>query len=250
MKSKLSKLIYVLRLFGFDAGRILHLRNLPQFLRDFFKFKRLGDVHGLHPILFNYGEHAGIAGGAYFHHDLLVAQKIFKANPSKHIDVGSRIDGFVAHVAAFRAIEVLDIRPLDVGHENIKFKQIDFMESKLNDSTDSLSCLNALEHFGLGRYGDPIDPDGHKRGFRNLLRILSSGGILYLAVPVGEKSRVIFNAHRIFNARDVFEWSENNWVLEKFHYVNSEGSLEKNIDIMKFTTTDAMGCGIYEIRKL
>jgi hypothetical protein len=29
---------------------------------------------------------------------------------------------------------------------------------------DSLSCLHALEHFGLGRYGDPIDPRGHEKG--------------------------------------------------------------------------------------
>jgi hypothetical protein len=35
---------------------------------------------------------------------------IHKLNPVRHIDIGSRIDGFVANVAAFRKIEVLDVR--------------------------------------------------------------------------------------------------------------------------------------------
>ena len=36
----------------------------------------------------------------------IFAQKIFKACPEKHIDIGSRIDGFVAHVATYRKIAV------------------------------------------------------------------------------------------------------------------------------------------------
>ena len=53
---------------------------------------------------------SGIASGHYFHQDLLVARKIFQHNPQKHVDIGSRTDGFVAHVATFREIEVFDIR--------------------------------------------------------------------------------------------------------------------------------------------
>ena len=41
-------------------------------------------------------------------------------NLKRHVDIGSRLDGFVAHVASFREIEVLDIRPLKVNkHKNI-----------------------------------------------------------------------------------------------------------------------------------
>jgi len=28
------------------------------------------------------------------------------------VDIGSRVDGFVAHVASFREIEVFDVRPI------------------------------------------------------------------------------------------------------------------------------------------
>ena len=48
----------------------------------------------------------------YFIQDLYMAQNIFKDNPKKHVDIGSRIDGFVANVASFREIELLDIRDI------------------------------------------------------------------------------------------------------------------------------------------
>jgi len=58
-------------------------------------------------------DQSGTASGHYFHQDLLVASRIFINNPEKHVDIGSRIDGFVAHVASFREIEVFDIRSLE-----------------------------------------------------------------------------------------------------------------------------------------
>lgn len=117
---------------------------------------------------------SGSATGHYFHQDLLVAQKIFKKKPERHIDIGSRVDGFVAHVAAFRKIEVLDIRPLENKTENIHFVQQDLMSDSKDykESTDSMSCLHTIEHFGLGRYNDPIDADGHIKGLNNMYTLL------------------------------------------------------------------------------
>ena len=71
---------------------------------------------------------AGIAKGHYFHQDLLVSQMIFNDNPKNHIDIGSRIDGFIAHVASYREIEVADIRKLDSNIKNVKFSHYDFMK--------------------------------------------------------------------------------------------------------------------------
>lgn len=82
---------------------------------------------------------SGNASGHYFHQDLLVAQKIYLANPATHVDVGSRIDGFVTHVASFRKIEIFDVRPLQQSpYPNIIFVQADFMGdcSKLKNYCD------------------------------------------------------------------------------------------------------------------
>ena len=145
---------------------------------------------------------SGIIGGHYFHQDLLVARRIYNNKPKIHVDVASRIDGLVAHIASFRKIEIFDIRPLSkLKIKNIKFTQLDLMKT-LNNSLieycDSLSCLHAVEHFGLGRYGDKIDYDGYILGLNNLYLMLKKGGKFYFSVPIGIQ-RIDFDANRVFS---------------------------------------------------
>ena len=161
---------------GFNPRKLISISNYPKYLRHLLEFQRLGgEITHRYTILDDFSEQAGSTKGHYFHQDLLVASLIHKHNPVRHIDIGSRVDGFVAHVASYRPIEVFDVRELAIAcHENIKFTRADLMIDDVSRwaITDSLSCLHALEHFGLGRYGDPIDPKGHIKGFNNLLKIL------------------------------------------------------------------------------
>lgn len=143
--------------------------------------------------------------GEYFWQDLAVARMVMAANAKRHLDVGSRIDGFVGHVSVVREIEIIDIRPITDQIPNVVFRQADMMGTlppELVGCCDSLSCLHAIEHFGLGRYGDPIDASGLVTGIRNLATMLSAGGILYLSTPIGIE-RVEFNAHRISDPRSI-----------------------------------------------
>ena len=84
--------------------------------------------------------------------------------------------------------------------KNIHFVQADLMAdcSHLHNSSTSISSLHAIEHFGLGRYGDPVRPDGHLLGLDNIYRILRNEGKFYFSVPIGPQ-RVEFNAHRVFS---------------------------------------------------
>lgn len=205
-----------------------------------------GAISELYPVLGEAALEAGGASGHYFHQDLLVAREIFKRNPRRHIDVGSSVYGFVSHVASFREIEVLDVRPLSqVPHPSIRFSQADLMQlpQGYESICDSVSCLHALEHFGLGRYGDPIDPQGHLKGFRNLVRMLEPGGAFYLGIPVG-KPKVCFNAHRVFAPDDPLRWAPNALKLDAFHYVDDMGNLHLSASLDRaFQLT--YGCGIY-----
>ena len=108
---------------GFDPRRILSLRHYPKYRNQYNQFKKKGGVvTNIYPIFTDYDDQAGVASGHYFHQDLLVASFIYDNNPIRHIDIGSRIDGFVAHVASFRQIEVMDVRELSsTGHKNISF---------------------------------------------------------------------------------------------------------------------------------
>ena len=231
------------------------------FLRDYFELRRqakkLQHVFSFgkfYPCLEDRFLTSGTASGHYFHQDLLVANRIFINNPTKHVDVGSRIDGFVAHVASFREIEVFDVRPLENTIPNIRFKQADLMSSNFNlrDYCDSVSSLHAIEHFGLGRYGDKIDFDGHSKGLDNIYRMLKEGGKFYFSVPIG-KQRIEFNAHRVFSVKYLIEILEGKYRIDFFSYVNDKGDLAKDIllssqDIENNYSCN-YGCGIFELTK-
>lgn len=239
-----------------------YLKLMPSFLKEYGELKRQArqksngfPFGNFYPCFEDRSQESGVASGHYFHQDLLVAGQIFKNNPLKHVDVGSRVDGFVAHVASFREIEVFDIRKLTNSINNIKFVQADFMNENFNitDYCDSLSCLHALEHFGLGRYGDKINYNGHLMGWNNLHKILKKNGKLYFSVPIG-KQRIEFNAHRVFSIATLLQMMEGRYQIDLFSYVNDAGELIKDATINEKSIHDNFschyGCGIFELTKL
>src|SRR5271163_1627119 len=227
--------------------------NRRKFISDAVQWMRLGGrIDSFWPRMDEWRETAGRASGHYFHQDLLVAQHIFRANPLRHLDIGSRINGFVAHVASFRTVEVMDIRPLPNPIENVKFVQNDLMRPNPDyfGYADSISSLHAIEHFGLGRYGDRVDPQGHCRGFNTLVQMLEPRGTLYISFPVGRR-RVEFNAHRVFDPIDIFSWPcADALELLDFQYVGDDGHLHGDCSPEELSERQLHhGCGIYVFRR-
>lgn len=208
------------------------------------------------PCLWDRLDKAGVAVGQYFFQDLLVARKIYERKPSVHVDIGSRVDGFVSHVAVFMKIRVLDIREVNSADPNIEFERCDIMIDDPDrwGSVSSLSCLHALEHFGLGRYGDSIDFEGHVAGLRNMVKMLKVGGIFYLSVPISSLQRIEFDAHRVFSIPylvSLFERFELS--IRDFHYVGDDGFLRQSASLeggeAARTFGLSYGCGIFELQK-
>ncbi len=237
---------------GFNARRAYcGVRGLPVFVRDKWRFTREPAVPGFQfargtpgPCLGDRYLAGGSASGAYFHQDLWAARHIYHANPRRHIDVGSRVDGFVAHVAVFRTIEVLDIRPLSGTEKNIVFRKADVMRELTEDDLgccDSLSCLHALEHFGLGRYGDPVKADGFLHGWKALYDLLEPGGMLYFSVPIGPP-RIEFNAHRVFSIQQICQLIDDRFTIMDFSYIDDQGDLHSNCTIDDPDASHNFGC--------
>jgi len=196
------------------------------------------------PYLFDIDAESGSTRGHYFHQDLLVARKIFEKRPHKHLDVGSRLDGFVAHLCCFMPVAVADIRPLISKIKNLSYVQVNMMEelpANMQQGYPSVSCLHALEHFGLSRYGDPLDAIGHIKGIKQLKNALAPGGTLYLSVPIGQQ-RIEFNAHRVFSIAHVLELAGNDLMLEEFHYVDDAGELHENESTAGNSASNNYGC--------
>jgi SAM-dependent methyltransferase len=214
---------------GIDPRKTLRsLQGLTRYVNDFFRFRAhyRGSIEFV-PCLQDWHEEGGATKNEYFWQDLLVARKIFEAKPEIHVDIGSRVDGFVSHVASFRNIEVLDVRPIAARIPGVSFRQADLMSPVLDmrHYCDSLSCLHALEHFGLGRYGDPVRHNGHQQGLANMATLLREGGRFYLSVPIGIE-RVEFNANRVFDPRTIVKIAVGyDLVLIELMVVHSGGEL-------------------------
>jgi SAM-dependent methyltransferase len=221
--------------FGLDARRFIQsLLGIPRYVNDWFSFRKnySGKVT-FFPCLHDWCEEGGTASGEYFWQDLYVAQQVFSTNPNRHVDIGSRVDGFAAHVASFREIEIFDIRPITSNVPGMVFRQADLMNpiDVPESYCDSLSCLHALEHFGLGRYGDPINPEGHIIGLHNMVKILKPGGVFYLSSPIGLE-RVEFNGQRVFDPQKLVQLAaEQGLLLKSFSSVQLGGVLQEANDI-------------------
>lgn len=247
----------ILLALGWDPWRfIAALRFSPTFLRQVAalqsNLKRSADNFPIRwvSILSNRYMPGETAKDHYFHQDLWAARHIFSARPQDHIDVGSRIDGFVAHLLCFRVVRVLDVRPLTSRMDGLTFGQADFMgEVPADFRADSVSCLHALEHFGLGRYGDPLDLDGWKKGLENLAKITKSDGLLYISVPIGNVQSIEFNAHRIFSPTTIVDAARRlDLSLVEFSYIDDNGDFVERVDPQGVRCD--FGCGCYMFRKI
>jgi hypothetical protein len=232
VKNKLLKIHWVLSSqFGINPLNFLQaFRGIPRYLRNLRQFrKRYSGKLILVPCLHDWQEEGGATKSEYFWQDLLVARAIFDAKPQRHVDIGSRVNGFVAHVASFREIEVFDVRPITTEVPGVVFKQADLMHpvsmSFSEGYCDSLSCLHAIEHFGLGRYGDPIDSLGYEQGIANMAQLLQPGGSFYLSTPIGQE-RVEFNANRVFDPRTIIQCAEANKLrLKELTVIDARGGV-------------------------
>jgi hypothetical protein len=255
-KRQARQLIHWLSLLGLDPVRAHNnARAVPRFLGDLLRYRQSGQhprfplrAGLLLPMLSDYSDSAGGARGHYFHQDLWAARKIYARRPREHVDIGSRIDGFIAHVLTFMPVKALDVRPLASTVEGLTFVQADATDlSTLADcSVESLSSLHAVEHFGLGRYGDAIAPDACFRAMRAMMRVLSSGGRLYFSVPIG-RERLQFNAHRVFAPSTILDTFSGLQLLS-FSAVNDSGDFHPDASPEAFAAS-TYACGMFEFTR-
>lgn len=172
--------------------------------------------------------------GNYFWQDLWAAKQVIKSGVKTHFDIGSRLDGFIAHLlAADIHVTMIDVRdfPGKVPSLDTIVDDATSLRQIADESIESMSALCSLEHFGLGRYGDPVNPEACFQCFDNIQKKLKKGGRFYLSVPVG-KERVEFNAHRVFYASTIAECFQG-LHLDEFSCA-AEGEIECNVDIHQY----------------
>ncbi|MBX3354360.1 MAG: class I SAM-dependent methyltransferase [Phycisphaeraceae bacterium] len=206
-----------------EPRRILGLRHLPRFFRDWRRLRRAGMTARLSDTWPQLADRTASTpfDPHYFFQGAWLARQLAQRRPTCHVDVGSDLR-VVGVVSAFVPTTFLDLRPAAIAVPGLTPQAGDLNALPFADgSLESLSCMHVIEHIGLGRYGDPIDPDGSVKACRELARVLRPGGWLFLSTPVGQP-RVEFNAHRIFDPQ-VIESMVAPLALTSFAWVDDRG---------------------------
>jgi ubiquinone/menaquinone biosynthesis C-methylase UbiE len=101
-----------------------------------------------------------------------------------------------------------------------------------DESVESLSALCSLEHFGLGRYGDPVDPEAHKKAMASIERVMKPKGNVYISVPIAKQPGLLFHAHRIYSPQLICEYFSACELVE-FSHTSLQG-LVKDTSVSEF----------------
>lgn len=183
----------------------------------------------------------------YIYHPAWAARILATTKPALHADFSS-ILSFSSIVSAFVPIKFFDFRPAHLNLNGWEGNFADLCKLDIQDHTyESVSCMHTVEHIGLGRYGDALDPIGDIKAINELKRITKSNGNILFVTPVG-KQRIEYNAHRIYSFELIIQLFENCELVD-FSLITDEGTYIENA-APELVKNQNYGCGCFWFKKI
>lgn len=186
----------------------------------------------------------------YIYHTGWAARVLMNSKPKIHYDFSSSLY-FISIVSAFQKIKFFDFRPAKLELSNLDSESADLCALDFPDnSIESLSCMHVIEHIGLGRYGDPLDVRGDLKAMAELIRVTKIGGSILFVVPIGGKSKIIFNAHRIYTFEQIREYFKN-FDLIDFYFITDQDFIPHAVHFPTnaLLSNQDYGCGCFHFIK-
>jgi SAM-dependent methyltransferase len=92
---------------------------------------------------------------------------------------------------------------------------------------DVAISLSSFDHDGLGRYGDPLAPDGDLLAMNEVYKMVKPGGYLIMSVPIGE-DLVIWNLMRRYGRKRLPKLLQGWEVVERLGWEEERLDMDNN----------------------
>lgn len=229
---------------------LVGLRAFPRFVADWKAYARMPQAETLRardsfPCLHDRTA-AHELDAHYFYVNGWAMRRVVQTAPDAHTDIASEAI-FANLLGAIVPTRFVDYRPLNATLPGLTCIGGDILALPFEtNSCSSVSCLHVAEHIGLGRYGDPLDPEGTKKAACELARVLAPGGNLFFALPIG-RPRLCFNGHRVHATQTILDYFPD-LELREFTGVHDDGRFVEHVPIDTFSKSE-YACGMFWFRK-
>lgn len=105
----------------------------------------------------------------------------------------------------------------------------DALEGEILEQLDNAATFSSIEHSGLGRFGDPLSPNGDIEAMKQMHCMLKNNGLLFIGdLPTvnSKKGALKFNALRIYGRKRLEMLFEGWSIVDRVS--NGEYVLKKN----------------------
>lgn len=182
----------------------------------------------------------------YIYHPAWAARILAQTRPAFHVDISSTLT-FSTIVSAFVPVKFYDYRPADLKLSGLESDFADLNRLPFEDSSlPSLSCMHTIEHVGLGRYGDALDPKGDIKAIEELKRVVQPGGDLLFVTPVGQP-KIEFNGQRVYSYDQIIS-SFAPLKLIEFSLIPDKGGIINQAS-PQLIENENYGCGCFWFKK-
>jgi 2-polyprenyl-3-methyl-5-hydroxy-6-metoxy-1,4-benzoquinol methylase len=145
---------------------------------------------------------------------------------SRILDFGCNRSNFCISLASLGyQVTGVDLLPYKYSHTNFQFRQGNLLDLAVEpESFDAITAVSAVEHSGLGFYGDTLDPDADHKVIKEFYRLIKNQGLLFITLPFGAPSRDNFT--RIYDEAGISELLREFTLVKESYFLQNEAGTE------------------------
>jgi len=130
--------------------------------------------------------------------------KHFKLDGKDVAVIGSQTPFYesVCIQAGAKSVTTIEYNRLEYNHPRITTITVEhfYSSNQRIKLFDAVVAISSVDHDGLGRYGDPINPQGDVEAMRELRCMLKPGGLLFVGIPIGP-DLIVWNMGRRYGSK-------------------------------------------------